>query len=217
MTISQSVSVLPTSLTPDIRVVLLDIEGTTTPVSFVYETLFPFARARLSEYISTCDAAALFDEYQRETSSGVPEWQGAIHYAEWLMSMDRKSTALKELQGRIWEQGYANGELKGIVYDDVPVVFESWKQRGILIAIFSSGSVLAQKLIFSHTQHGDLTKFIMAYFDTNTGPKREATSYRRIAGEMKVPCENVTFFSDTEAEITASHEARMNAVLVVRG
>lgn len=217
MTISQSVSVLPTSLTPDTRAVLLDIEGTTTPVSFVYEILFPFARARLSEYISTGDAAALFDEYQSETTSGVPEWQGAAQYAEWLMSVDRKSTALKELQGRIWERGYASGELKGIVYDDVPMVLEWWHKHGIEIAIFSSGSVLAQKLIFSHTQHGDLTKFISAYFDTKTGAKREAASFRKIAEEMKVPRENVTFFSDTEAEILASHKAGMNAVLVVRG
>jgi len=224
VTISQSVSVLPISLTPETRVVLLDIEGTTTPVSFVYETLFPFARARLSEYISTSDAAALFAEYQCESTSGIPEWQGnaddlssAAHYAEWLMSVDRKSTALKELQGRIWERGYASGELKGIVYDDVPMVFESWKRQGIPVAIFSSGSVLAQKLIFSHTQYGDLTKFIAANFDTKTGPKREAASYRRIAAEMKVPCASVTFFSDTEAEITASDEAGMTSVLVVRG
>ena len=223
MTISQSVSVLPISLTPETRVVLLDIEGTTTPVSFVYDTLFPFARARLREYVSQADASALFSEYQSESGSAAPKWHGepgdlssATGYADWLMSEDRKSTALKELQGRIWESGYASGELKGIVYDDVPVVLEAWQNEGIRTSIFSSGSVLAQKLIFSHTQHGDLTRFLTAYFDTKTGAKRQAESYRRIAAEMKVSCESVTFFSDTQAEINAADAAGMIAALVVR-
>jgi enolase-phosphatase E1 len=210
-------------LTAETQVVLLDIEGTTTPVSFVYDVLFPFARARIRESIDTRDAAALYDEFRQESASVLPDWQGASTdltsasiYAEWLMGQDRKSTALKELQGRIWERGYSDGQLTGVVYDDVPVVMHLWRTAGIRIGIFSSGSVLAQKLIFAHTQHGDLTNLITAYFDTTTGAKQEPASYRKIAHKMGVECANVTFFSDAEAEIAAASEAGMTAVLVVR-
>lgn len=223
MTISQSVSVLPTSLTAETQVVLLDIEGTTTPVSFVYDVLFPYARARIRESIDTRDAAALYDEFRHESASALPDWHGAPTdltsasiYAGWLMGQDRKSTALKQLQGRIWEQGYSDGQLKGVVYDDVPVVMHLWHTSGIRIGIFSSGSVLAQKLIFSHTQHGDLTNLITAYFDTTTGAKREPASYRKIARKMDVDCANVTFFSDAETEIAAASEAGMTAVPIIR-
>jgi len=219
--ISQSVSVLPSSLGPDIRAALLDIEGTTTPVSFVYEVLFPFARARLREFLSEADIQGLRREYELEAPGQRPAWTcnslgSAAHYADWLMDQDRKSTALKELQGRIWASGYASGTLKGIVYEDVPGVLESWRKTGVRIAIFSSGSVLAQKLIFGHTQFGDLTPQIDSYFDTTTGPKREPDSYRKIAANLKLACNEVIFFSDITAELDAASEAGMKACLVER-
>jgi enolase-phosphatase E1 len=219
--ISQSVSVLPSLLGPDIRAALLDIEGTTTPVSFVYEVLFPFARARLREFLSEADIQALRSEYELEAPGQRPAWTcnslgSAAHYADWLMDQDRKSTALKELQGKIWASGYADGTLKGIVYEDVPEVLESWRSAGVRIAIFSSGSVLAQKLIFANTQFGDLTPQIEAYFDTTTGPKREPESYRKIAESLRLDCNQVIFFSDITAELDAAQNAGMEVCLVKR-
>jgi len=219
--ISQSVSVLPSSLGPEIRAALLDIEGTTTPVSFVYEVLFPFARARVHDSLAEADIQALRREYELETPGERPAWTcnsagSAENYVNWLMDQDRKSTALKELQGKIWASGYAGGTLKGIVYDDVPEVLASWRESGIRIAIFSSGSILAQKLIFSHTQFGDLTHSIEAYFDTTTGPKKEPESYRKIARSLGLECNQVIFFSDITAELDAAQIAAMETCLVKR-
>ena len=135
------------------RAILLDIEGTTTPVSFVYETLFPFARRRLRSYLSEhwgredirADVARLRAEGEIDS---LDDPDSAVAGFERLMDEDRKSTALKSLQGKIWEEGYRTGELKGEVYADVPQAFERWRAEGRTVAIFSSGSVLAQKLIF---------------------------------------------------------------------
>src|SRR5262249_3534706 len=122
-------------------------------------------------------------------------------YLEWLMAQDRKSTALKSVQGKIWNEGYSRGELEGQVYPDVRPAFERWRAQGRDVAIFSSGSVLAQRLLFSRSNAGDLTGFIRGYFDTTSGPKREAASYRRIAARLEAATDEVLFISDTEAEL----------------
>ena len=133
------------------------------------------------------DVSALRDEHARDVAAGnaPPAWDGTVEtvaaYARWLIDQDRKLTPLKSLQGRIWAEGYAAGQLRGQVYDDVPKALARWTASGRRVAIFSSGSVLAQKLIFGHSDHGDLTRFLSAYFDTTTGAKRDAESYRRIA------------------------------------
>jgi enolase-phosphatase E1 len=206
--------------------VLLDIEGTTTPIDFVYQILFPFARQRMAAFLSSqwndagvsSDVAQLGREHQAEKGAPLgPSAKDATRYALELMDQDRKSTGLKGLQGRIWEDGYAQGLLHGVVYDDVPRAFARWRARGVRIAIFSSGSVLAQKLIFGHSTAGDLGRDIVGYFDTTTGPKREAESYRRIAAALNVAPADVLFYSDVVAELDAARAAGMQTALAARG
>ena len=137
-------------------------------------------------------------------------------YVHWLMDRDRKSTGLKSLQGKIWEAGYRSGELRGQVYADVVPAFARWQEQNKQITIFSSGSVLAQKLLFSTTPAGDLTRFIRAYFDTTIGPKREAESCRRIAVALGLPPSEILFLSDVDAELDAARAAGIEIALCVR-
>jgi enolase-phosphatase E1 len=218
---------------PGIRVLLLDVEGTTTAVSFVYDVLFPFARAHLREFLQATaqdspvreDIEALRAERRAEPDAGAPPWPdggpaetiaAAAAYAEWLMDRDRKSTALKSLQGRIWKGGYGSGALESHVYPDVKPAFERARAQGRAVAIFSSGSVLAQRLLFAHTTEGDLTPLIQAYFDTTTGPKTAADSYGRIAEALRVAPGAVLFVSDVAAELDAARTAGMGTALCVR-
>ncbi|MDQ3798776.1 MAG: acireductone synthase [Acidobacteriota bacterium] len=214
--------------------ILLDIEGTTTPIDFVHRTLFPFAFEHIGEYLEKnfdavqTEIAQLRAEHTRdsENGSGAPPLdettrENAIKsltgYLRFLIEIDRKSTPLKSLQGKIWQRGYESGELVSEVFDDVPRAFERWKNQGKTIAIYSSGSVLAQQLLFKYTNHGDLTAFISNYFDTHIGHKREAQSYRKIASTPSFPqVENFLFISDIEAELDAASEAGMRVLLVVR-
>ena len=133
-----------------------------------------------------------------------------------LIDTDRKSTPLKAIQGMIWQAGYEAGELRSQIFDDVPKAFEKWKAAGKTIAIYSSGSVLAQKNLFKYTDHGDLTPFISNYFDTNIGGKRESQSYRRIADELGLQADQVTFVSDLPAELDAARSIRMQTALSIR-
>jgi enolase-phosphatase E1 len=218
---------------PGARVLLLDVEGTTTAVSFVYDVLFPYARAHLREFLQAApndpatrqDLAALRAERDAEAEEGAPEWRGAgqaetlasaAAYAEWLMERDRKSTALKSLQGRIWKGGYRSGALKSHVYADVRPALKRWRAQRRSVAIFSSGSVLAQRLLFEHTTEGDLTPLIHGYFDTTTGPKAAADSYRRIAEALGVAPAAVLFLSDAPEELEAARAAGMGTALCVR-
>ena len=217
------------------RVVLLDIEGTTTPVEFVYQTLFPYARKRLPDYLaqnfSSPDVRAVLKQLREENlqdtsnrlnpplianESSADELPSVIAYLHWLMDADRKSTPLKTLQGMIWEAGYKSGELHSKVFADVPQAFIKWSSQRKTIAIFSSGSVLAQKLLFAHTAAGDLTKFIGAYFDTNIGAKREAVSYQRIADALQQSTHDIIFLSDMVAELDAAQAAGMQTALCAR-
>jgi len=218
-----------------IRAVLLDIEGTTTPISFVYEVLFPYARRNLRRHLERHAAAAsyqiLFDRLRDECTrdpnarGALPPWVDAppdarlisvASYCEWLMDHDRKSTGLKELQGRIWQEGYATGELVGAVFTDVPDAFERWRALHLRVGIFSSGSVLAQQLLFRHSSAGDLTGSLHWYFDTTTGVKTDSESYRRIATAMVLPAQSILFVSDVVAELDAARDAGMRTALSVR-
>jgi enolase-phosphatase E1 len=214
-----------------VAALLLDVEGTTTPLRFVQAVLFPYARAHAEEFlrrapaseanamVSTLRAEHLAEPRGDET---LPPWdagdglRSALQYVFWLMDRDRKSTALKALQGRVWEEGYRTGALRGEVYPDVPVAFARWRRQGRDIAIFSSGSVLAQKLIFGCSTAGDLRPYIRAYFDTNTGAKREAESYRRIAAALDRAPAEVLFVSDVVEELDAARTAGMQTALCVR-
>jgi enolase-phosphatase E1 len=217
------------------EIVLLDIEGTTTPIDFVYDVLFPYARKKIADFLSRnltsaevrADLARLREEREADLRQGLnpPPYNddsgeklrdSAVSYLHWLMDSDRKSTPLKSLQGKIWEEGYRAGELKSRIFADVPRAFERWRDQSKRICIFSSGSVLAQKLLFAHTEAGDLTEFISGYFDTNIGPKSDAESYRRIADAVKMAPPEIVFVSDVTKELAAAREAGMQVILSVR-
>lgn len=205
--------------------ILLDIEGTTTPITFVTRTLFPYARTHLPPFLerhgASPDVAAvlarLCDEYEidRRADADVPPWS-PVGYAEWLMDRDRKSPALKDLQGRVWEEGYEGGELTGEVFADVPPSLERWRAAGIPVGIFSSGSVRAQQWLFRRSSAGDLTPFLRWYFDTGAGPKHEAGSYARIAAAVGMSALDITFVSDVVRELDAAHDAGMRTILTER-
>jgi enolase-phosphatase E1 len=210
-----------------VRAVLTDIEGTTTPLSFVADVLFPFARERLEDACVSRDprfvdaVRQLRQEHEAERGSGVevPDFGhigDIVPYARRLMELDRKSTGLKALQGLIWEDGYRTGELKGDVYPDVPEALKTWKEKGIRVRIFSSGSVLAQKLLFAHTAYGDLLPCFEGYHDTTTGPKREARAYAAIAEAFGLPPGEILFLSDVVEELDAAREAGLHTGLFLR-
>jgi enolase-phosphatase E1 len=209
------------------KVALLDVEGTVTPVSFVQDVLFPYARERISAwmqaYANDPEVGAAIEALRREheAESGAeapPPWNDADPgaYAVWLIDRDRKSTPLKTLQGKIWEDAYKSGLLMAPVFDDVPKALARWTKGGREVVIFSSGSVLAQRLLFGNTTAGDLTKFLSGYFDTTTGPKREKGSYEKIAAARgKTPAE-VLFVSDVPGELDAARQAGVRTALCVR-
>ncbi len=212
-----------------IKAILLDIEGTTTPIDFVHKTLFPFAKAKIGEFVGQnfdeiqSEIAQLKTEYKKDFAEQIygrdfrtdsPE--SVANYLKFLIEVDRKSTPLKFLQGKIWQKGYETGELESIVFEDVPNAFERWKSEGKTIAIYSSGSILAQKLIFKYSNFGDLSSFISNYFDTNTGHKREAESYVKIAHALNHPPKRIAFFSDIPAELDAARHAGMQTRLIIR-
>jgi enolase-phosphatase E1 len=218
-------------LTKQNAIFLLDIEGTTTPIDFVYKVLFPYARTHLRAYLAEhlssdslrTDIASLLEENAEDVRSGLtpplldhPSIDALTNYIQWLMDRDRKTTALKSIQGKIWDDGYSKGELHSQVYDDVPRAFARWQQHGKDISIYSSGSVLAQKLLFANTEAGDLTPFISAFFDTNVGAKKEVESYRRIAVELGSPPAQVAFISDVTAELDAASAAGFETLLCIR-
>lgn len=201
------------------RGILLDIEGTTTPIAFVYDVLFPFARRRVAEYLKREDLSDLKREHEEDARKGLapPAWSDEpVAYVHWLIDQDRKSTALKNLQGKIWLEGYKSGELRGEVFGDVPPAFERWRRAGIDVRIFSSGSLLAQRLLFSSTAAGDLTKLLNGYFDTTTGPKNEPESYLKIAAAFAMPAAEIVFISDVTRELDAARLAGMQTLLCIR-
>ena len=217
-----------------IRVVLLDIEGTTTPIAFVHDVLFPYARARTRTYLEDTPAsdpdhviAGLRDEYARDSGCGepVPLWktgtrredmESLTRFVHWLMDQDRKSTPLKLLQGKIWERGYTTGELKGEVYPDVPGALDRWTTSGVGVGIFSSGSVLAQRMLFANTNAGDLTRLLRWHFDTTVGAKVAAASYRAIVDALNTRAVHVLFVSDVVGELDAARAAGLQTALCVR-
>lgn len=191
---------------------LLDIEGTTTPIDFVTKTLFPYARSRMASYIDS-GGVLPSERDQLLEEAGTSDLLQAIFN---LMDADIKSTPLKAIQGRIWKAGYEEGELKGVVYPDVIPAIRKWRAAGLDVAIYSSGSVLAQKLIFGHLPEGDLCPAIAGFFDTNIGGKKSAESYHKIAESLAHPVPEVMFLSDAVTEISAAHDAGMQVRLVWR-
>ncbi|XP_027355118.1 probable bifunctional methylthioribulose-1-phosphate dehydratase/enolase-phosphatase E1 isoform X4 [Abrus precatorius] len=219
--------------------IVLDIEGTTTPISFVTEVLFPYARQNVGRHLSMtydtpetqADLKLLRSQVQSDLEQGVA---GAVPIplddagkeqviaalvtnVEAMIKADRKITALKELQGHIWQTGYENNELKGIVFDDVPEALEKWHALGIKVYIYSSGSRLAQRLIFGHTIHGDLRKYLSGFFDTTVGNKRETHSYAEISASLGVDKpSDLLFVTDVYQEATAAKAAGLEVIISVR-
>lgn len=213
-----------------VDVILLDIEGTTTPVAYVFEVLFPFARDHAAAFLAKhgreaavqADLALLRQDYQAEpTTANLPAWPeaepvSAVAYIHYLISVDRKSTGLKSLQGKIWEAGYGTGALRSHLFPDVKPALQRWSAAGKQIYIFSSGSIQAQQLIFRYSQDGDLTPYLSGYFDTTTGSKREVESYRQIAAQIGRPPGQILFISDVAAELYPARDAGFQTRFSIR-
>jgi enolase-phosphatase E1 len=194
--------------------VLLDIEGTTTSIDFVNQTLFPYARKHMEAFLKQHaeDPAVLADM----AAVGAKSVEAASSAFLSQMDRDEKSTALKSLQGKIWEQGYSSGELLGQVYEDVAPRLAKWKEAGVPVYIYSSGSVAAQKLIFGKSIAGDLLPLLSGHFDTTSGPKKVADSYRAIAKAIEKAPHEVLFCTDSMAEGFAAWAAGMQIAMSVR-
>lgn len=225
------------------QVYLLDVEGTVAPLSLVTDQLFPYARAHFESFLrdSLSDSSVHRDltmlklERTQEQDPEAPSLDPPasrsdprvvsmspakavpifLRYVFWLMDRDRKSTALKSLQGKIWKAGFERGELKGTLFDDVPGALARWAKTA-KVAIYSSGSVEAQQLLFRHSNFGDLTPLISGYFDTRTGAKSDSASYVAIAADVAVDPAGVLFFSDVVRELDAARAAGCATRLVIR-
>jgi enolase-phosphatase E1 len=203
--------------------IVTDIEGTTTSVEFVYQTLFPYFREHLTELLEMREDTEVKKAFQEVRDLYCKMEEGHVStedevigiLQEWSMR-DLKLTPLKTLQGIIWEKGYLNGDIKGHIYPDVPEKLKKWQQQNIHLSIFSSGSVAAQKLLFGHSMFGDLTSYFNAYFDTETGTKRDSNTYVRIASILNANPKNILFLSDITEELDAAEKADMQTIQLVR-
>jgi len=213
--------------------ILLDIEGTTSSISFVYDVLFPYARRELRGFLASRwdekDVAlareltardAGFDSFEHWRFIKLPQSESPIEFlcGELLgfMDADTKSTGLKAMQGLIWKEGFARGDFRAHVFPDVPPALDTWNRAGMDIRIYSSGSVAAQKVFFAHSECGNLSQYLKGYFDTTSGPKREPQSYSKIASLFRLPAGEVLFLSDIAAELDAAATAGMRTALVAR-
>jgi enolase-phosphatase E1 len=212
--------------------ILLDIEGTTTPLDFVSQVLFPYARSHAQEFLARNAASpevrrdlhALREEHLEDVHRGLDPpalrqdapTESLVAYVQWLIDRDRKSTPLKSLQGKIWEEGYQSGELRSLVFADVPPALKRWREQERGVSIFSSGSVLAQKLLFAHSTAGDLTVYLSSYFDTRVGSKTNPSSYEKIASALQGATREMVFISDVTSELDAAKAAGLQTLLCVR-
>ncbi|MBN8480058.1 MAG: acireductone synthase [Xanthomonadales bacterium] len=205
---------------PAIRAILTDIEGTTSSIRFVKDVLFPFARERLPAFIVThadrADVQHWLHEAAKEAGLVAASEQELIDRLVGWIDADRKSTALKALQGMIWEDGYRDGAFRAHIYADAARALREWHARGIPLYVYSSGSVPAQKLLFGHTEAGDLAPLFSGYFDTETGGKREAASYARIAAAIGVEPASILFLSDIVEELDAARASGLKTTQLAR-
>ncbi|CAL1567952.1 unnamed protein product [Knipowitschia caucasica] len=219
---------------------LLDIEGTTTPITFVKDILFPYIKEHLEDYLSAhweedeCKQDVhllkkqIEEDMKQNRACAVHSVDQTIHTDEekairevvdnvlWQMAADRKSTALKQLQGHMWRAAYTSGRIKGQVYEDVIPAIRRWRAKGLKVYIYSSGSVEAQKLLFEHSIEGDVLDLFDGHFDTNIGAKVDRKSYTNIAERIGCGSEEITFLTDVTREAKAAEDAGVNVVLVVR-
>jgi enolase-phosphatase E1 len=186
--------------------IVTDIEGTTTPIDFVHKTLFPYARARLAAFCAAHIGHKILADVPEPVLETLLGW----------MDRDEKITALKTVQGMIWEEGYRTGALKSVLYPDVPPALKRWSQGGLRLFVYSSGSVPAQKLLFGHSDAGDLTPLFSGFFDTAVGAKRDQTSYAAICRGANLSPGETLFLSDVAAELDAARNAGLRTCQLVR-
>jgi len=219
--------------------IVLDIEGTTTSISYVKDELFPYAARYMEEYVKTNWNEEKMKEivdilindqnkleglegfvplpYESSPESEIEDFKNkVVSHLQWQQSRDFKSTGLKKLQGYIWQKGYFEGTIKGHMYEDVPKVLKYWKKLGKRIFIYSSGSIGAQKLLFSNSIAGDLDQYIDGNFDTTIGSKIESESYVKLTEEIKEIPENIVFFTDRPKEVVAAKKSGMSVIRMVR-
>lgn len=203
-----------------ISAILTDIEGTTTSLAFVQDVLFPYSREHMAEFVAghngDPEIAPLLDEVRNLAGKPLNLNEVAETLIRWI-DEDRKASPLKALQGMIWEEGYRRGDFHGHVYEDAARKLRDWKAAGLDLHVFSSGSVHAQKLLFAHTEYGDLTPLFSGYFDTRIGPKQDPEAYREIARRLGAAAETVLFLSDIEGELDAARSAGFLTCRLLRG
>lgn len=206
--------------TNPVRAIVTDIEGTTTDIAFVHKVLFPYARKALPDFVRThadlpqveADLAATAQLAEKPEA----DCDALINILIDWIDQDRKATPLKSLQGKIWQAGYEDGAFKGHIYPDAQRGLSQWHAQGALLGVYSSGSIAAQKLLFGHSDFGDMRPLFQAWFDTTTGPKREPASYRKIAQALEYKPTDIMFLSDVTAELDAAREAGLQTIHLVR-
>ena len=221
---------------PNIRCLLLDIEGTTSSLSFVHDVMFPMVRMRLASFLARHWGEDPLEKAIRQMASELPQehplqslrdismssaQSRVIQEVTIQMDEDRKATGLKMLQGLIWREAFEAGDLQAHVYEDVPPALDAWCQAGIDIRIYSSGSIASQKLFFGHTVAGNLLGYLTGFYDTTIGSKREPKSYQAILQDLRlripeIEADQVVFVSDIPAELAAAQETGIRPVLSVR-
>jgi enolase-phosphatase E1 len=210
----------------DGRAILLDVEGTTSSIAFVYDVLFAHAKQQVADFLLAhmAEPAVRAAAVGIATGAGLPPEDAdtpagvarvALAAID-LMNRDVKDTSLKALQGMIWRSGFESGAIVAHVFDDVPPALAAWSESGLDVRIYSSGSIEAQRLFFGHTQAGDLTPHLRGHYDTTTGPKREPASYAAIAADMECEPRQILFVSDIGAELDAARRAGMATALAIR-
>jgi len=216
------------TLPQDYKFLLLDIEGTTTPISFVHDVLFPYAAQALEGYLSARwgepALAPIIAQIKEDTAKepqapamdDTPSLEQTLESLRWQMAHDKKMTGLKLLQGKLWRAGYESGQIQGALFDEVATVLGQKRAQGVRIFIYSSGSVEAQQLIFGYSVAGDLRPLLEGYFDTTTGPKKEAQSYIKIADYIGAAPEDILFATDNLDEAKAAHDAGLQVVVMDR-
>jgi enolase-phosphatase E1 len=206
-----------------IKYILTDIEGTTTSISFVHDVLFPYAAQHLPAWVRSHRSEARVQAALKEVADTVYREHGfetdEANQIGWLLQWiqeDRKHSALKAIQGHLWKDGYESGAYRSHVYEEVPQALEAWKKQGILMGVYSSGSVPAQRLLFGYSEKGDLQPYFSDYFDTAVGPKREVQSYQNIQKALGIPASEILFLSDIAEELDAAKTAGMQTVQLLR-
>ena len=203
-----------------VKAIVTDIEGTTSSIDFVHKVLFPYATREIPDFVRTShthpEIASLLDDVRKESEEFDASIERLIDILLTWISEDRKATSLKSLQGHVWRHGYERGDFTGHLYDDAADRLRRWSKMGIALFVYSSGSVGAQKLLFGHSDAGDLRPLFTDYFDTRIGHKKEPDSYRNIIASIQIPASDILFLSDVAEELDAAAAAGMLTTQLVR-